>query len=128
MRLYEPDEGAILIDGVDLRSGSLRSWREQLGVVFQDSFLFDATLRENIALGRPGATDAEIQAAAAAAEVDGFVATRICPAVNARGLPSREPCCGTPGFSCWTRPPRPSTRPPSGRSTTHCVESLSAAP
>lgn len=75
MRLYEPDEGAILIDGVDLRSGSLRSWREQLGVVFQDSFLFDATLRENIALGRPGATDAEIQAAAAAAEVDGFVAT-----------------------------------------------------
>jgi len=73
MRLYEPDEGSILVDGIDVRSGSLASWREQLGVVFQDSFLFDATLRENIALGRPGASDAEIQAAAAAAEVDSFV-------------------------------------------------------
>ncbi len=73
MRMYEPDEGAILIDGVDLRARSLRSWRDQVGVVFQDSFLFDATLRENIALGRPGATDADIDQAAAAAEVDTFV-------------------------------------------------------
>jgi len=71
--MYEPDEGAILIDGVDLRARSLRSWRDQVGVVFQDSFLFDATLRENIALGRPGASDADIERAAAAAEVDTFL-------------------------------------------------------
>ena len=73
MRLHEPDEGAILADGIDIRTASLSSWRAQLGVVFQDSFLFDATVRENIALGRPGATDAEIFAAAEAAEVDTFV-------------------------------------------------------
>ncbi len=73
MRMYEPDEGAILIDGVDVRTGSMRSWREQLGVVFQDSFLFDATLRENIAYGRAGATDADIEAAAQAAEIDTFI-------------------------------------------------------
>ncbi len=51
MRLYEPDEGRILIDGVDVRERSLDSLRAQIGVVFQDSFLFDATVRENIALG-----------------------------------------------------------------------------
>jgi ABC-type multidrug transport system fused ATPase/permease subunit/CRP-like cAMP-binding protein len=73
MRMYEPDEGAILVDGADLRSCSLKSWRDQLGVVFQDSFLFDATIRENIAFGRVGATDAEVEAAAAAAEIDAFV-------------------------------------------------------
>lgn len=73
MRMYEPDEGAILVDGVDLRSASLASWRDQLGVVFQDSFLFDTTLRENIALGKPGATDADIQAAMDAAEIDAFI-------------------------------------------------------
>ncbi len=73
MRMYEPDEGAILVDGVDLRSASLTSWRDQIGVVFQDSFLFDTTLRENIALGKPGATDADIQAAMDAAEIDAFV-------------------------------------------------------
>lgn len=73
MRLHEPDEGAILVDGIDIRSGSMESWRSQLGVVFQDSFLFDATLRENIALGREGATEAEIMAAAEAAEIDTFV-------------------------------------------------------
>ena len=73
MRLYEPDEGAVLVDGVDIRSIGLSAWRDQLGVVFQDSFLFDASVRENIALGRRGASDAEIEAAAAAAEVDAFL-------------------------------------------------------
>jgi ABC-type multidrug transport system fused ATPase/permease subunit len=73
MRLYEPDEGSIEVDGVDLRDVTLESWRDQLGVVFQDSFLFDATLRENIAMGRAGATDSEIDAAASAAEIDTFL-------------------------------------------------------
>ena len=73
MRLYEPDEGAILVDGVDLRSASLHSWRDQLGVVFQDSFLFDATVRENIALGRTAASDDDIAAAADRAGVTDFL-------------------------------------------------------
>ena len=73
MRMYEPAEGAILLDGNDLRSGTLASLRDQMGVVFQDPFLFDTTLRENIGLGKPGATDEEIMAAAAAAEIDSFV-------------------------------------------------------
>ena len=73
MRMYEPDEGAVLVDGVDVRQRSLASLRDQIGVVFQDPFLFDTTLRENIALGKPNATDAEIVAAAEAAEIDSFL-------------------------------------------------------
>jgi ABC-type multidrug transport system fused ATPase/permease subunit/CRP-like cAMP-binding protein len=73
MRLYEPDEGRMTVDGVDVRERSLDSLRMQMGVVFQDSFLFDATLRENIALGSVGSTDAAVMAAAGAAEVDAFV-------------------------------------------------------
>jgi energy-coupling factor transporter ATP-binding protein EcfA2 len=71
--LYEPDEGRVTIDGVDVRDGSLNSLRSQMGVVFQDSFLFDATVRENIGLGAIGASEAQIMSAANAAEVDGFV-------------------------------------------------------
>jgi ABC-type multidrug transport system fused ATPase/permease subunit len=74
MRLYDPDEGAISIDGHDIRRAHLRSLRDQIGVVFQDTFLFNTTIRENIALGRPGASDAEVEAAAQAAEVDSFIA------------------------------------------------------
>lgn len=73
MRMYEPDQGRISVDGHDIAAGQLDSWRSQLGVVFQDTFLFDGTIGENIALGRPGATQAEVLAAARAAEVDAFV-------------------------------------------------------
>jgi len=73
MRQYDPDEGAFLLDGVDVRQRSLKSLRDQTGVVFQDSFLFDTTIRENISLGKPGATDAEIIRAAEAAEIDEFI-------------------------------------------------------
>ncbi len=73
MRLYEPDEGSVRFDGVDVATRSLASMRAQMGVVFQDSFLFDATVRENIAMGKAGASEAEIMAAARAAEVDAFV-------------------------------------------------------
>lgn len=69
MRLYEPDEGVIVHDGIDRRSGTLASLRGQMGVVFQDNFLFDTSVRENIALGAPGATDAQVEAAARAAEI-----------------------------------------------------------
>ena len=73
MRLYDPDEGTVRLDGVDVATCSLESLRAQMGVVFQDSFLFNATVRENIALGKPGASEAEIIQAAKAAEVDSFV-------------------------------------------------------
>ena len=73
MRLDDPTSGSILVDGTELSSTQLRAWRSQLGVVMQESFLFDVTLRENIALGSPSATDTAIRQAAAMAEVDEFV-------------------------------------------------------
>ena len=72
-RFYDPDEGAVLFDGRDIRRATLASVRNQIGVVFQDSFLFASTIRDNIALGKPGATDAEVEAAARAAEIDDFI-------------------------------------------------------
>lgn len=74
MRFYDPDQGSVLFDGHDIRHASLASLRGQLGVVFQDTFLFDGTIRENIAVGRPGASDDEVEAAARAAELHDFVA------------------------------------------------------
>jgi ATP-binding cassette subfamily B protein len=68
-RFYEPTQGCVTVDGIDLRNITLASWREQTAVVFQESFLFDTTVRANIRLGRPEATDAEVVQAATAAEV-----------------------------------------------------------
>ena len=73
MRMYDPDEGSFLVDGGEVRHCTLQSWRDQVGVVFQDSFLFDTTLLDNIALGRLDASEVEILAAAQAAEIDSFV-------------------------------------------------------
>ncbi len=73
MRMYEPDEGSISVDGVDVSTTTIESLRDQIGVVFQDPFLFNTTIRENIALGKPGATEDEVFAAGAAAEIDQFV-------------------------------------------------------
>jgi len=73
MRFYDPDSGSVAIDGCDLRNVSQQSLRNQIGVVFQDSFLFDTTLLENIRLGRPDATDEEVEAAARAAEIHDFI-------------------------------------------------------
>ncbi|MDD2868103.1 ABC transporter ATP-binding protein [Neomegalonema sp.] len=72
-RFYDPDRGALRIDGQDLREVSQASVREALAYVAQDSFLFDASLRENIALGRPGASMAEIESAARAAHAHDFI-------------------------------------------------------
>jgi ATP-binding cassette subfamily B protein len=73
LRFYDPVQGAVLIDGVDLRDAALDSLRSQTAVVFQDNFLFNMSIRENIRLGRPTATDAEIEAAAKHAEIHDFV-------------------------------------------------------
>jgi ATP-binding cassette subfamily B protein len=75
LRFYDPSQGAVLFDGIDLRDASLDSLRAQTGVVFQDNFLFNMSIRENIRLGRPDATDAEIEAAAKNAEIHDFIAT-----------------------------------------------------
>jgi len=68
----EPDEGRVLVDGVDLRTVKLASYREQLGLVLQDDFLFDGTIRENLRFARPDASDAEIEEAARKAYVTEF--------------------------------------------------------
>jgi ATP-binding cassette subfamily B protein/subfamily B ATP-binding cassette protein MsbA len=71
--LYAPTSGHILIDGVHLDELDLASWQQGLGVVSQDTFLFNNTLAENIAFGTPGASRARIEAAAAAAQAAGFI-------------------------------------------------------
>jgi ABC-type multidrug transport system fused ATPase/permease subunit len=73
LRLYEPQEGAIFVDGVDIRQYSRESLRRHIGVVLQQSILFGATIRENIAYGRPDASPEEIEAAARAANADEFI-------------------------------------------------------
>jgi subfamily B ATP-binding cassette protein MsbA len=72
-RFADPTSGAVLIDGHDLRDVSLASLRAQVSVVFQDTFLFSGTVRDNIRYGRPQATDAEVVAAARAANAHAFI-------------------------------------------------------
>ena len=72
-RFYDPTEGAVLIDGEDIRNYSLHSLREQISLVLQDSLLLSGTIRDNIAFGRTEATDEEICAAAATANADEFI-------------------------------------------------------
>lgn len=73
MRLYDPESGSVTIDGQDLKSATFRSLRERMSYVGQDTFLFSGTIRHNIALGREGATDDEIVAAAKAANAHDFI-------------------------------------------------------
>jgi len=72
-RFYDIQEGAITIDGSDIREFDLESLRAQIGVVFEDSFLFSDSVRANIAYGRPDATQEEVEAAARAAEAHTFI-------------------------------------------------------
>ena len=73
LRLYEPQEGAILIDGVNIQHYRRESLRRQIAIVMQNSILFGATIRENIAYGNPEASLEEIVAAAEAANADEFI-------------------------------------------------------
>ncbi|MFC5982620.1 ABC transporter ATP-binding protein [Knoellia sp. GCM10027209] len=73
MRFYELDGGHITIDDVDITELTRHSLRSQIGMVLQDAWLFGGTIRENIAYGRPGASDEEVLAAARATYVDRFV-------------------------------------------------------
>lgn len=74
-RFYDVTEGCIKIDGVDVRSFAINDLRQHIAVVFQDNFLFDGTIRENILLGNPSATDEDIKKAIKGACLDDFIAS-----------------------------------------------------
>jgi len=74
-RFYDPTEGTITIDGHELRDVTLDSLRSQIGIVLQETTLFSGTIRENIAFGKPEATDEEIFAAAKAAQAHDFISS-----------------------------------------------------
>ena len=75
MRFYDVDSGRVLLDGVDITAMSRQTLRSRIGMVLQDTWLFDGTIAENIAYGRPEASEEEVAAAAKAAYVDRFVET-----------------------------------------------------
>ena len=72
-RFYDPEYGQVRADGVDLRDVTVASLRSQIGMVFQESFLFNESVRENIRMGRPEASDADVENAAKAAELHDFL-------------------------------------------------------
>ena len=72
-RFYDPSGGAIYIDGKDIRNYTVRSLRDQISLVLQDSLLFRGTIRDNIAFGRSDATDEQVVAAATTAGADEFI-------------------------------------------------------
>lgn len=74
-RFYDIKSGSIAIDGIDIRDYTLESLRQNIGVVFQDNFLFSGTIRENILLGNENATEEQIQKAVEMAYLDDFVAS-----------------------------------------------------
>ena len=84
-RFYDVTDGAVLVDGHDIRDVTLASLRRNMGIVLQDPFIFSGTVRDNIAFGRPDATDEEIEAAAKAVGV-----ARPHPAAR-KGLPDARP-------------------------------------
>ena len=73
LRLYDPEKGRVLIDGHDVRGITQESLRRQIGMVTQETAMFNRSARDNIAYGRPDATEDEIVAAASQAEADGFI-------------------------------------------------------
>lgn len=88
-RFYEVAEGAILIDGIDIRDMTLKSLRSNIGIVQQDVFLFAGTIRDNIAYGRLDATEEEIVEAARRARLDGVIAAlpqRLDTVIGERGV------------------------------------------
>ncbi len=73
LRLYVPDEGRVTIDGVDIRKVTRESLRQSMAVVFQENMLFNMSIRENIRLGKEGATDKEVEEAARKAEIHRYI-------------------------------------------------------
>ena len=127
-RFYDATSGQVLVDGTDVRDYDLASYRHQLGVVPQESYLFAGTVRDTIAYGRPDASDAEVEAAARAVGAHEMIARlaggyrhevaergrnlsagqrQLIALARARAGRSRTSCCSTrpPPRSTW--PPRP---------------------
>ncbi len=117
-RLHDVAAGAVRIDGADVRGVTLASLRDAIAYVRQDELLFDDTVAANIALGRSGASEAEIEAAAQAAAARGFIAALPqefetivgpggsgSPAASASGSRSPGRCCATRASCCSTRRP-----------------------
>ncbi len=75
MRFYDVEQGKITVDGQDIAALDRSQLRRQFGMVLQDTWLFNGTIRQNIGYGRPGATDAEVESAAQAAHADHFIRT-----------------------------------------------------
>jgi ATP-binding cassette subfamily B protein len=116
-RFYDPTDGAILLDGADLRDLRLDDLRRQFSFVLQEPVLFSTTIAENIAYGRPGATERDIVAAATAAHAHEFIsrwASAAACSPAASGSASRSPARSskTRRSSCWMSPPAPSTSGP----------------
>ena len=102
-RFYDPTEGAVLLDGVDLRELSEDDLRRAVVMVTQENFLFSGPVADNIAFGRPGASRTEIEAAAAAIGADD-----VHPRAAARGTTptSASAAAGCrPGSGSWSRSP-----------------------
>jgi ATP-binding cassette subfamily B protein len=72
-RTYDADDGRVLVDGVDVRDWNMEALRRQISIIEQDIFLFSRTVAENIAFGKPDATQVEIEAAARAAQAHEFI-------------------------------------------------------
>jgi ATP-binding cassette subfamily B protein len=72
-RFYDVSSGRVLVDGYDVRDASLKSLRSQIGIVLQDTFIFSTTIRENIAFGKPQASEDEIVGAAQAAQIHDYI-------------------------------------------------------
>jgi ATP-binding cassette subfamily B protein len=73
LRFYDPQQGRVLLDGIDIATADPREVRGRIGLVPQDTVLFGTSARENIRYGRPGASDAEVEAAARAAYAEDFI-------------------------------------------------------
>ena len=118
-RFYDVSEGAVLVDGHDVRDLTVRSLRSAIGLVLDEPFLFSASVRDNIAYGRPDASDDDVRAAARAAGRRGRSSTR-CPrastARSASGATRSRAASGSaspsPARSSTTRPSSSSTTPP----------------
>ncbi len=129
-RFYDVTSGSILIDGQDVRAVTQHSLRSAIGLVQQDVYLFDGTLRDNIGYGRPGATDAEIEDAARKANIHEFIAnlpqgydTVVGTACGARSAWCSRTCicstarCATTSATAAPAPPTPRSRTPRARRT-----------
>ena len=126
-RFHEPQRGTVAVDGVDVRAWPLPDLRAALGYVEQDAPILAGTLRENLRLAAPDASDEDPRRAvphppggAGRPAPEGprrrsATAAARCPAASGSGSRSPGRCCAGQGCCCWTRRPRSSTRPTSSR-------------